>query len=108
MPRCLNFSGLFGKSTQSSFEGRRRFRPRLDGMEERLLMTVLPRGFVQSVVARGLMKPSGMVAAPDGRLFILQQTGQVRVIENGKLLGTPALTVQTQAVNERGLVGITL
>ena len=70
-------------------------------------MTVLPRGFVQSVVAGGLTKPSGMVAAPDGRLFVLQQTGQVRVIENGSCRNA-GLTVETQAVGERGLVGITL
>jgi glucose/arabinose dehydrogenase len=49
-----------------------------------------------------------MVAAPDGRLFITQQTGQVRVVVNGKLQPAPVLTVPTQAVYERGLVGITL
>src|SRR3954454_5338279 len=108
MPRLLSFTRLFGNSMKWSREGRKRFRPVVDGMEGRLLMTVLPRGFVQTVVARGLAIPSGIAAAPDGRLFVLQQTGQVRVILNGRLSASPALTVQTQAVGERGLVGITL
>jgi glucose/arabinose dehydrogenase len=71
-------------------------------------MTTLPRGFAQAVVARGLIEPTGMVALPDGRVFVTQQTGEVRVIENGRLLPKPLLTVPTQAVAERGLVGITI
>ena len=35
-------------------------------MEPRLLMSNLPRGFAQVVVARGLVEPTGMVAAPMG------------------------------------------
>jgi glucose/arabinose dehydrogenase len=77
-------------------------------MEERFLMSILPRGFVQSVVARRLSEPSGMVAVPDGRLFVLQQTGAVRIIQNGKLLPTPLLTVTTDSRVERGLIGITV
>jgi glucose/arabinose dehydrogenase len=77
-------------------------------MEERFLMSTLPRGFVQSVVVRGLIKPTEMVAVPDGRLFVLQQTGQIRVIQNGKLLPTPLLSVTTDPSVERGLIGIAL
>ncbi|WP_165227246.1 PQQ-dependent sugar dehydrogenase [Aquisphaera insulae] len=81
-------------------------RPVVDGLEARWLLTTLPRGFVQSVVAGGLVQPSGMTTLPDGRILVLQQTGQVRVIQGGKLLPTPMLTVNTEAVAERGLVGI--
>jgi len=84
------------------------FRPVVDGMEPRLLMSNLPRGFTETVVARGLTKPSGMVAAPDGRVFVIQQTGQLRVIQNGKLLPTTALQLATDSIGERGIVGITL
>lgn len=49
-----------------------------------------------------------MVAAPDGRLFVIQQTGEVLVIQNGRLLPTPALKVATDPIGERGLVGITV
>ena len=39
---------------------------------------------------------------------MIQQTGELRVIQNGKLLRTPALTLATDPIGERGLVGITL
>ncbi len=77
-------------------------------MEDRVLTSTLLHGFVQTVVARGLSKPSGLVAVPDGRVFVIQQTGQVRVIQNGHLLPTPLLSVTTDSSVERGLVGITI
>ena len=48
-----------------------------------------------------------MEFAPDGRLFVCLQGGQLRVIENGVLLATPFVTVTTTANGERGLLGIT-
>ena len=47
-----------------------------------------------------------MEFAPDGRLFVSLQGGDLRVIENGVLLATPFVTVQTTADGERGLSGI--
>jgi len=38
-----------------------------------------------------------MAFAPDGRHFVCQQGGQVRVIENGGLLSTPFTTVTVTA-----------
>jgi glucose/arabinose dehydrogenase len=45
--------------------------------------------------------------APDGRLFVCLQTGQLRVIKNGVLLGTPFVTLTVDSFNERGLLGVT-
>ena len=84
------------------------FRPTIEGVEERVLLSILPRGFAQSVVVRGLIEPSGLVAVPDGRIFVIQQTGQVRVIQNGRLLPQPLLSLNTDSSVERGLVGITI
>ncbi len=47
-----------------------------------------------------------MAFAPDGRLFVCQQGGQLRVIENGVLLSTPFVTVTVNASGERGLLGV--
>src|SRR5262249_32153419 len=58
-------------------------------------------------VATGLSDETAMAAAPDGRLFVLEQGGNVRVIKNGALLATPAFTVSTIDEIERGLLGIT-
>jgi glucose/arabinose dehydrogenase len=47
-----------------------------------------------------------MAFAPDGRLFVCQQSGQLRVIKNGVLLNEPFLTVTTDNTGERGLLGV--
>ena len=48
-----------------------------------------------------------MAFSPDGRLFVCQQGGALRVISNGTLLPTPFTTVTTTASGERGLLGVT-
>src|SRR5215207_8724562 len=53
----------------------------------------LPSGFQETIVASGLATPTAMAVAPDGRIFVCQQGGQLRVIKNGALLTTPFLTV---------------
>ena len=47
-----------------------------------------------------------MEIAPDGRIFVCEQTGRVRVIKNGALLATPFLTLNVDSNGERGLLGI--
>jgi glucose/arabinose dehydrogenase len=66
----------------------------------------LPANFVETQFASGLSNPTAMAFAPDGRLFVSQQDGQLRVIKNGVLLPTPFLTVTVDASGERGLLGI--
>src|SRR6266496_321515 len=65
-----------------------------------------PSGFSESVVASGIASPTAMDFAPDGRLFVCQQNGQLRVIKNDALLATPFLTVTTDSTGERGLLGV--
>lgn len=64
-------------------------------------------GFVESTFATGISNPTAMAFAPDGRLFVAQQTGQLRVIKNGSLLSTPFLTLSVDSAGERGLLGVT-
>ncbi len=66
----------------------------------------LPPGFTETRVTGGLNDPTAMAFAPDGRLFVAQQGGQLRVIENGTLLATPFLTVTVSSSGERGLLGV--
>src|SRR5262245_58402502 len=63
-------------------------------------------GFNQVLVANGISNPTVMAFAPDGRLFVAQQTGALRIIENGILLGTPAIALNVNSSGERGLLGI--
>jgi glucose/arabinose dehydrogenase len=67
----------------------------------------LPSGFVESAIATGLSAPTAMEFAPDGRLFVCQQGGALRVIKNGTLLATPFLTATVDSSGERGLLGVT-
>jgi glucose/arabinose dehydrogenase len=68
----------------------------------------LPNGFSQSLVTAGLSNPTAMAFAPDGRLFVAEQGGKLRVIKNGQLLPSPFvdLTSITDSTGERGLLGI--
>ena len=66
----------------------------------------VPAGFTDALVAGGLNTPTAMALAPDGRIFVCQQNGQLRVIKNGVLLPTPFLTVTVDATGERGLLGV--
>ena len=66
----------------------------------------VPAGFTDAVVAAGLNNPTAMALAPDGRIFVCQQGGALRVIKNGVLLATPFLTVPVDSSGERGLLGV--
>lgn len=48
-----------------------------------------------------------MEFAPDGRLFVTQQGGQLRVIKNGTLLSAPFVSLSVDSTGERGLLGVT-
>ena len=66
----------------------------------------VPPGFTDSLVTAGLSNPTAMALAPDGRIFVCEQGGALRVIKNGVLLPTPFLTVTVDPSGERGLLGV--
>src|SRR5678810_225842 len=66
----------------------------------------LPAGFSETQIS-GLTSPTAMEIAPDGRIFVCQQTGGLRVIKNGALLSTSFLTLSVDSSGERGLLGVT-
>src|ERR1043166_152157 len=67
----------------------------------------LPSGFGETQI-NGLTNPTAMALHPDGRIFVCEQAGTLRVIKNGVLLPTPftAITVNSPGGSERGLLGI--
>jgi len=67
--------------------------------------TTLPPGFTETQIS-GLSKPAAFDIAPDGRVFVCQQGGELRVIKNGILLAAPFLSVTVDQAGERGLLGI--
>jgi len=80
----------------------------LETLESRTLLTTLPSGFIESLVATGLDHPTAMDFAPDGRIFATEQTGALRVIEAGVTLPTPAIRLDVSSAGERGLLGVVL
>ena len=69
---------------------------------------VFPTGFSRVQVASGISNPTVMAFAPDGRIFVAQQNGALRVIKNGALLATPFIQISVNSSGERGLIGIAL
>lgn len=66
----------------------------------------LPPGFTEQLVAGGLANPTAMAIAPDGRVFVCQQGGQLRVVKDGVLLAAPFVTLTVNSSGERGLLGV--
>src|SRR4051812_41382406 len=61
---------------------------RIKPLEPGVLFAGGPAGFVDEQVTPGLTNPPAMEFAPDGRLFVPQQGGALRVVKNGALLTT--------------------
>jgi glucose/arabinose dehydrogenase len=66
----------------------------------------LPAGYRETLVATGVSSATAMQFAPDGRLFVCEQGGNLRVIKNGVLLPTPFVSVTVNSNGERGLLGV--
>ncbi|HLY12445.1 MAG TPA: PQQ-dependent sugar dehydrogenase [Planctomycetota bacterium] len=65
-------------------------------------------GFVEENVASGITGAVALAIAPDGRIFICEQTGSLRVVKAGLLLPDPFVTLDVDSRWERGLIGVTL
>ena len=62
--------------------------------------------FQETLVTSGVSAPTAMEFAPDGRLFVAEQSGHLRVIKNGALLPEDFVTLSVASNSERGLLGI--
>jgi glucose/arabinose dehydrogenase len=69
-----------------------------------------PAGYLWQEVVGGLSMPVGLVNAGDGsgRLFIIEQTGLIRILKDGSLQPTPFLdlTQKVDCCGEKGLLGL--
>lgn len=71
--------------------------------------TDYPPGFEEQVYVTGLNRPTSMTFAPDGRLFIAEKGGRIRLVTaDGTLLPTPFATISVHDSGDRGLLGIAL
>jgi putative heme-binding domain-containing protein len=65
----------------------------------------LPSDFAWARVASRITGATSMAVAPDGRIFVCEQTGALRVVKNDRLLDAPFLTLRVDRAWERGLIG---
>lgn len=70
-------------------------------------VSALPGDFTDELVLT-LGAPTALAFTPDGRLLVTTQGGQVRVYQNGALLATPAVNLNSRLCtnSERGLLGV--
>src|SRR5207245_6787398 len=69
-----------------------------------------PPALALSASVSDLASPTGMEVPNDGtgRLFVLEQGGRIRIIQNGALVATPFLdiTSKVESGGEKGLLGL--
>lgn len=65
-------------------------------------------GYELQTIADDLEAPTAIVSVGDGRLFIVEQAGRIRIVSSGKLAATPFLDITRKVGSggERGLLGI--
>lgn len=82
----------------------------IEPVEPRTMLASVPAGFNTTVLASGLTSPTAIDVAQDGRVFMTDQSGHIRVIVKNQLLATPFadLSAQTDSTSERGLMGLVL
>ena len=69
----------------------------------------VPAGFTKNEAwISGLTSATAMAQAPDGRLFVAEQGGALRIVKNNALLTAPFLQLGVDSTGERGLIGVTL
>jgi glucose/arabinose dehydrogenase len=74
--------------------------------QEQLAAT--PPNLSVEILVRGLEVPWAIDFAPDGRIFITERPGRIRIVERGELRAEPWMTLDVAAVGEAGLMGLAL
>ncbi len=64
--------------------------------------------FSIDILIKGLDTPWAIDFAPDGRIFITERNGRIRVLERGHLRPDPWMTLDVAASGESGLLGLAL
>ncbi|MBK8913639.1 MAG: PQQ-dependent sugar dehydrogenase [Phycisphaerales bacterium] len=65
-------------------------------------------GFVIETIAEGLIEPTAIEFAPDGRLFVAERDGTVRIVRDGRPLDPPFAAIEVFTPNENGLLGMAI
>src|SRR6187401_1777911 len=67
-----------------------------------------PPGFNDELIVGSLNVPTSFAFDPDGRMYIAEQSGAIRIFQDGALLPDPAITISVEPYDEQGLLGLVL
>lgn len=70
--------------------------------------TVMVGGTAVEVVVSGLDTPWAIDFAPDGRVFLSERPGRIRIVQNGQLVPEPWMVLDVEEVSEAGLLGLAI
>ncbi len=66
-----------------------------------------PANFQTTLIAgSGFSGATTFSFSPDGRIFILERTGKIKIFKNGQVLATPFADLPSAGTGDRGLIGI--
>ncbi len=60
------------------------------------------------VFIKNLVAPWAIDFAPDGRIWVTERAGRIRIVQNGQLQADPWMTLSVAATGEAGLLGLAL
>ena len=81
--------------------------PLTSTLHSALAVATLPSGFSDALFASGFGgRLTAMTFSPDGRLFVSEKEGAIRIVKNGQLLSRPFLSLSTNTDGESGLKAI--
>ncbi len=60
------------------------------------------------IIAEGLQAPRSIDISKDGRIFVSEKRGSIRVVDNGTLLTEPVGDIKAENIGDAGLLGLTL
>lgn len=60
------------------------------------------------IIAEGLQAPRSIDISKDGRIFVSEKRGSIRVVDNGTLLTEPVGEIKAENIGDAGLRGLTL
>jgi len=64
--------------------------------------------FHVEILLRGVNTPWAIDFAPDGRIFLTERSGRIRVVERGQLRAEPWLALEVATSGEAGLMGLAI
>ncbi len=79
---------------------------RCEPLEPRDTPATLPTGFAEDVIASGITGATAMAIAPNGDVWVTEQTGTVKRFRPGSTAADVVTSVTVDSGGERGLLGI--